>query len=123
MPKFDRPWYAFDLLEGTYDRGEVGKVTAKDGDTGLNGEILYSLQPKVDPSTTDLEYSDTFLPFNIDPKSGMIFVVGTIDRETKVKYSFYAVATDKGQPQMESMVDIDVNILDVRVKISYNFIV
>ncbi|XP_035703696.1 cadherin-89D isoform X2 [Folsomia candida] len=113
VPKFDRPWYAFDLLEGTYDRGEVGKVTAKDGDTGLNGEILYSLQPKVDPSTTDLEYSDTFLPFNIDPKSGMIFVVGTIDRETKVKYSFYAVATDKGQPQMESMVDIDVNILDV----------
>ena len=72
VPKFERPWYAFDLLEGNYERGEIGKISAKDGDTVHNGEVSYSLQLK--------EETDGPIPFNVDSKSGMIFVEGTIDR-------------------------------------------
>lgn len=104
-PKFDRPWYAFELLEGTYIRGEIGKVSAKDGDTGNNGDVIYSLQLK--------HANETDLPFQIDPATGMIFVEGDIDREAQTKYSFSAVASDGGNPPMDSVVDVDVNILDV----------
>lgn len=104
-PKFDRPWYAFELLEGTYIRGEIGKVNAKDGDSGINGDVMYSLQLK--------HANETDLPFQIDPTTGMIFVEGDIDRESRTKYSFSAVASDGGNPPMDSIVDVDVNILDV----------
>lgn len=107
-PKFDRPWYSFELLEGTYIRGEIGKVTAKDGDSGNNGEVTYALQLK--------HSNETDLPFQIDPSTGMIFVEGDIDRENRTRYSFSAVATDAGNPPMDSIVDVDVNILDVSGK-------
>jgi hypothetical protein len=119
VPKFEKPWYAFELLEGTYTKGEIGKVKAKDGDPGQNGEVAYSLQAKddEDPSTSNS------MPFRIDPTSGMIFVEGLIDRESRQKYSFLAVAKDKGKPPMESFVDVDVNILDVIFKnIKYIFL-
>jgi len=103
VPKFDRPWYAFELLEGTYTKGEIGKVTAKDGDPGANGEVTYSLRSK----------DSSEVPFNVDSKTGMIFVEGQVDRETRPKFSFLAVARDKGNPPMESVIDVDVNILDV----------
>lgn len=107
---------------------------ATDGDTGLNGEITYSLQAKVDEDDIDLETAAqgqgkakgqghrhgralsvpaNQLPFHIDARSGMIFVEGLIDRESRSRYSFLAVATDKGNPPTESVVDVDVNVMDV----------
>lgn len=106
-PRFQRPWYTFEILEGNYLRGEIGKVQAEDEDAGINGVIMYSLRKK---ELTDLNH-----PFRIDRKTGMIHVEGQVDREKKSRYLFKTVATDQGSPPMETEVDVEVNILDVSI--------
>ncbi|CAG7723425.1 unnamed protein product [Allacma fusca] len=107
IPKFEQPWYSFELLEGHYLRGEIGKVQAQDGDVGKNGEIVYKIQTK---EGEDIP-SDKF-PFNIDGKTGLIYVNGDIDREKLSRYNFQIAATDLGTPSLESVVDIDIAIID-----------
>ena len=106
QPVFAKTFYSFEVQEGHYVRSEIGKVTATDGDSGTNGAITYSLNYK-----EPLMGSDK-LPFSIDSKTGKIFVEGDIDREAMDKYILQASATDSGDPPMEGVVDVQIEIED-----------
>lgn len=67
-PTFTLPWFSFSLPEVATSGWHVGQVGAVDGDSG--GAVTYSL----------LSYwaQDTFA---IDPYTGIILLVGTLDYE------------------------------------------
>ena len=67
-PVFSAPAYTFSVVENTAADSVIGVVSAKDGDTGRNGEISYSI--KSDSGN-----------FKIDNPTGEIRTVFALDRE------------------------------------------
>ncbi len=101
QPLFQKTWYSFDVLEGTYVMAEIGRVSARDGDSGLNGEVTYSIRD-----------SGESVPFAIDGKTGVLYAEGELDREKRDKYRLTIVARDGGTPAMEGIVEIEVTVED-----------
>jgi protocadherin delta 1 len=79
----------------------VGRVTALDADTSLNGEINYAIMPT----------SSEPPPFRV-MSNGTIFTSIYLDRETTPKYTFSVMASDKGTPTRSSTAVVIVNVLD-----------
>lgn len=115
-PKFDKPSYEFyiqendgeaDNLEIINDKravrgpaGETG-VRAWDADLDENSKISYRLEP--DPSDqASVSY------FSIDHKTGSIFAVVSLDRETKISHKFIVAATDHGNPALSATAAVTV---------------
>ncbi|XP_071543668.1 cadherin-89D [Panulirus ornatus] len=106
-PRFERPVYNFEVIEGEYLVGEVGKVTAYDQDMGNNAKIHYQIIFDKN-STQDLAF-----PFRIIETSGTILATGSVDREEREVYEFSVMATDMGDPQLSSSVLVHIDIIDV----------
>ncbi|XP_059478119.1 cadherin-89D [Neocloeon triangulifer] len=101
-PTFKRPWYQYDLAEGTYMGWVMGWLHASDADFGNNAAVNYY----IDPEEGDL-------PFSISPEGGALTATGTIDRETGDSYEFRVWAEDGGKPKLKTSVQVTINILDV----------
>ncbi|XP_037884780.1 cadherin-89D [Glossina fuscipes] len=101
-PAFKKSWYSFDIEEGDYKESVLGQVLAVDLDYGENANVSYSLV-------------EDELPFKIKTLSGVIKIVGNLDREIKDKYNFQIRAIDNAEPfyQMSASVDVEVNVLDI----------
>ena len=78
----------------------VAAVSAEDPDTGLDGEIEFSLvgSPK---------------KFKIDPGSGVIRLRRRVDYEQLNVYNLTVMVSDKGTPALSSYANVIVNIIDV----------
>ncbi|XP_063598219.1 cadherin-89D-like [Penaeus indicus] len=106
-PRFERPVYNFEVVEGEYLVGEVGKVVAFDQDFGNNAKVHYQIIFYKNSS------EDQVFPFRIVETSGTILATGTVNREEREVYEFSVVATDMGTPQLSSSVLVHIDIIDV----------
>jgi len=104
-PVFDKNEYIFKVLEGEYSGVDVGTVLAEDEDFFENGEITYSIVDPVEPADGAI--------FTLETKSGAITVSGVLDRENIQTYHLLVAATDHGERQLTSQVNVTVLVLDV----------
>ncbi|XP_048454239.1 protocadherin-11 X-linked-like [Rhincodon typus] len=76
-------------------------VTAVDLDSGLNGQVEYSLQ------------EHTRNKFSINATSGELSIIGDIDGEKMERVIIDVIASDKGELSLSSSMSITVIIIDV----------
>ena len=77
-------------------------ASATDVDLGANGEVSYSLT------------SDTSsLPFSIDPSTGAVTTIATLDREQIDLYTITVTASDNGTLSRSSSFIVNVTVTDV----------
>ena len=99
-PIFSQASYVANVTENAPVGTSVSSVEASDDDAAENAVVEYSL---ANPSNF----------FNIDPSTGEVFTVGSIDREERELYQLDIIATDNGQPPMSSQVSLTIAVLDV----------
>ncbi|XP_072751447.1 cadherin-related tumor suppressor [Anoplolepis gracilipes] len=99
-PVMEAAIYNATVLEEEYPPLFVGKVTARDHDSGENGEVMYHL---VD------DFSETFV---IDSNSGQIETNAKLDREGIASYELIVEARDQGHPQLTGTTTVLVTLLD-----------
>ena len=100
-PQFTEESYEVSLSEGAKVGTEITKVHANDRDKNDNGRVRY-----------DLEGEDA-KTLGIDPKTGVVTLRKTLDREAQDALSVAVVARDFGSPiSLSSSVMLRVNVLD-----------
>jgi protocadherin Fat 4 len=101
MPTFQRLNYSFTVVEN-YPLGTViGRTVAHDPDSGVNGQVMYSLS------------GDDASLFSVNARIGTLRTAFSFDREKIDFYLFKVVASDKGSPTALSTVAwVYVSILD-----------
>ncbi|XP_031655890.1 cadherin-related family member 1 isoform X1 [Oncorhynchus kisutch] len=100
-PRFTSEYYMARIPENSPGGSNVVSVTANDPDSGLWGEVKYSIYGSG---------SDLFL---IHPSSGIIYTQAwaTLDAEVKSKYNFYVKAEDTEGKY--SLAEVFVTVLDM----------
>ena len=98
IPQFINTPYSVILLESESVPRTVLTVSAIDSDSGTNGQIQYSLVG------TEL--------FSIDPLTGVLSLVQSLDYEFQQSLNFTVVASDSGSPQSSSEEVVFVTILN-----------
>lgn len=101
-PVFERSAYYAEIREDAPIGTTVLSVFARDLDSGLNGEVEYSLSE---------EFGSELLRINAG--SGVIQTAQELDREKLASIRLNVIATDKGKPRMSSTANIEVAVLDV----------
>ena len=99
IPTFLQTEYYFSVREDAMAELIIGSVTASDSDIGINADILYSITESV--------------PFRVIPTSGVIMVIGGLDRETVSVYQFAVMANNTVGPADFDTANITINITDV----------
>ncbi|CAL9706524.1 unnamed protein product [Knipowitschia caucasica] len=99
-PKFSRLTYSFDIPEDMAPGSIVAAVLASDSDSGVNGEVTYSLEEDDEDGT-----------FILNPVTGVFNVTRPLDYETQQYYILTAKAQDGGR--QASTVRVYFNVLDV----------
>ncbi|XP_030594395.1 protocadherin-1-like [Archocentrus centrarchus] len=102
-PRFERSHYEAELPENSPPGHSVLQVRANDADTGINGEIDYSLH-QASESVQRL--------LRIDRTTGIVYVKGLVDREDENFLKFFVVARDHGPSSKSSKVLVNVNVKD-----------
>jgi len=97
QPTFSVPTKTISIVENTVSGRSIGETRAEDIDTTFR-TIKYSIEPA------------TNTMFRIAETSGVIFLEGSVDYETKKSHAFVVVATDNGG--LKGRQTIVVNILD-----------
>ncbi|XP_061324823.1 neural-cadherin-like [Pezoporus flaviventris] len=90
------------FFENTPVGTTVTTVRATDKDSGLNGNIIYSIQSDSDPMRQ----------FAVD-QYGHLVVANALDHEVIQKYSLIVQASDEGTPARTGSVTVLINLLDV----------
>ncbi|KAJ8347820.1 hypothetical protein SKAU_G00264090 [Synaphobranchus kaupii] len=101
-PKFQQDVYNVGVSEDAGIGQSVVQVLAKDRDSHVNGQIVYSIVS-----------GDRGNPFSINSASGVIRVNKELDRETISSYYLVAKAQDTGWPPMSSVVTVNIDVSDV----------
>ncbi|GCB61025.1 hypothetical protein scyTo_0004039 [Scyliorhinus torazame] len=99
-PRFTSPTYKGNVTEMAPLGSQVLQVTALDKDTGINAEIMYSIQS-----------GNSGNMFSIDPVSGKIAVVKKLDQAIKGSYDLTVKAQDQGYPQLSTLASVDIIVL------------
>ncbi|XP_019899394.2 protocadherin Fat 1a isoform X4 [Esox lucius] len=101
-PQFTSDPYAITVFENTEVGTFVARLLASDLDTGLNGDILYSLADSADGH------------FSVEERTGVISLGKPLDREAQAVYELKARATDRGAPRrLSSLCRVTVSVLDI----------
>ncbi|MFO0011572.1 MAG: cadherin domain-containing protein [Planctomycetota bacterium] len=95
---------AFSINENSPNGTVVGTIIASDPDSGISGEIRYSLGTTTPASV-----------FAIDPMTGVIIVnnASALDFESRSSIVVPVIATDRGSPALSATRSITVQIRDV----------
>jgi len=101
-PVFTMDPYTATVTENSSIGTFVVNVTANDADSGMLGEVRYSI---VNGNVGDA--------FTIDPNSGMITVNSNIDRETTSMFQLTVATTDRGIPSRLSQSTVIITIDDI----------
>ena len=78
-PLFDAPSYNVTVAEDVTVGSSFMTVTASDLDSGLDGELFYSV------------FSDRF---TVNPSTGELFITQPLDREQEMNYTLQVIASD-----------------------------
>ena len=102
-PKFGIESYHGRVVENSPVGTEVLSVHAIDEDTGVDGEVVYSIE-----KTADYQF------FTMDPSTGVIKSTETFDRDGmgKSHYLIVVEATDKGSSPLVSKTYAEIEIVD-----------
>ncbi|EDO46189.1 predicted protein, partial [Nematostella vectensis] len=101
QPTFTGP-SRFNISEDSPTGTRVGQLTATDRDIGPNGAVTYAIISGNQGNS-----------FQLDPRSGILSVRSTLDRETIPSYTLVVKASDAGSPQQSITASIHVSVLDV----------
>uniref|UniRef100_A0A1B6CQG5 Cadherin domain-containing protein n=1 Tax=Clastoptera arizonana TaxID=38151 RepID=A0A1B6CQG5_9HEMI len=101
-PHFPVNLYNTSLLEAAPVGTLVLTVAATDNDTGLNGEVHYSIHG----SSADDNFS-------INSKSGEIYLKKSLDRELKDLHIISIIAADFGVPNLTTSINVWITVLDL----------
>ncbi|XP_041850205.1 LOW QUALITY PROTEIN: protocadherin Fat 3a [Melanotaenia boesemani] len=101
-PIFSHDLYTAVVSENANIGEFVLQLVAEDGDSQLNGAILYSIVS-----------GDQDSQFFIEPLSGVMKVNKQLDRETVPSYSLAIRAQDTGVPPMSSTALVNIDISDI----------
>ncbi|XP_078318451.1 protocadherin Fat 4-like [Crassostrea virginica] len=78
----------------------IAKVKAEDSDAGLNGTVVYSLEPEQSL-------------FQIDSLNGSVFCTRPLDYEEQTAHIVTILATDLGSPSRTAAINLTVLVMDV----------
>ncbi|XP_028633741.1 protocadherin beta-15-like isoform X2 [Grammomys surdaster] len=101
-PEFAQAFYRVQILENSPLGSLVAKVSAKDLDTGTNGEVSYSL------FHSSQELSTTF---ELNTQSGEVRLIKTLDFETTSSYELDIEASDGGG--LSGKCSVSIQVVDV----------
>ncbi|CAI8034915.1 Protocadherin Fat 4, partial [Geodia barretti] len=101
-PVFQADGYTFTIQEHTNIDSAFSAVLATDADSGLNGDVRYSIRGG---------NSQGF--FSIVSTTGAISVAADIDREQVSSVELRVQARDRGSPRLSSRVTVTVKISDI----------
>ncbi|XP_027697609.1 protocadherin Fat 2 isoform X3 [Vombatus ursinus] len=104
-PVFEADPYKAFLTENMPVGTTVIQVSANDQDTGVNGEVTYSLALEQGNAAAEL--------FAINSENGWITTLRELDCEVQETYRFYVVASDHGRTvQLSSQALVEVTVTD-----------
>ncbi|KAM4036070.1 protocadherin gamma-C5-like isoform 25-T25 [Anomaloglossus baeobatrachus] len=104
-PTFDKGLFKITVKENSPPNTVLLQLNATDLDEGDNGEIEYSFEDHIGDSIKKI--------FALNPKSGVISIIGAIDHEESRSFELPVRARDRGVPEMEGNCIIQVEIDDV----------
>uniref|UniRef100_A0A182QTF4 Fat-like cadherin-related tumor suppressor homolog n=1 Tax=Anopheles farauti TaxID=69004 RepID=A0A182QTF4_9DIPT len=102
-PIFESNPYSFALAENIEKGSSIMKLTARDADSGSNGDIRYALSPDV---------GDIVNIFDVDAYTGWITTLVPLDKEKREDYKFQVLATDNGQPKHTTRSTVIIKLKD-----------
>ena len=100
IPSFSQSTYSVDVSESSAIGSSISMVSASDNDAGVQGDTFYSI-----------ESSDS-LPFAVNPHTGVISLVASLDCLQNLTYTLTVIARDEGSPSLQSQASVDVNVID-----------
>ncbi|CAF4489907.1 unnamed protein product, partial [Didymodactylos carnosus] len=103
-PIMDRKEIYVQLSELTPIDNLVTRIHAFDGDSGLNGQIRYSIS-LIDPPSANKT-------FKLDSESGELKLAKLLDYEIEKHYRLTICAADRGQGSMPAFSIVDVTVKD-----------
>ncbi|XP_065923515.1 cadherin-23 [Magallana gigas] len=108
-PKFSQLTYILELEEDTpFSSILNASICADDPDSGQGGLVNYSLQAAGQDSRF---YNNTF---EIDQRNGSIQLLQPLDYEKRTFYQYRIIATDGGDPKLNSTADLLIMVKDVQ---------
>lgn len=93
-PEFVTETYEATVMEGLPLATKILQVQALDSDSGVNGQVRYSLGDLIQSESDSETLPNTF---SIDSKSGWISTLKDLDHERSSSYVFTVVASDFGE--------------------------
>lgn len=90
IPVFDRDIYEVLISEDVQPGTVISRVKATDQDTGINGQIVYELDPTSQEGLRNL--------FRIDSTTGEVIIQDLLDYETQPVHTLIVLARDGGGP-------------------------
>ena len=101
LPEFDMSVYNFNVDEGVQPLHIVGTVSATDDDSGLFGEVKYSIR------------NASNIPFIINQEGQISLAANTtLDYEAITEYLLEVVATDMSPSRNATTVNVTISIVD-----------
>lgn len=106
-PVFESDPYEAVIVENLPSGTQVIQVKANDQDSGTNGHVIYSLDPKQNSQ----EISELFA---VNSETGWVTTLKELDREKMEKYTIAVLATDQGDKvQHVTGTRVEVTVADV----------
>ncbi|XP_037908128.1 fat-like cadherin-related tumor suppressor homolog isoform X10 [Hermetia illucens] len=102
-PIFESNPYNLVLAENVDKGTSIMKVTARDSDSGSNGDVRYFLADDI---------GDIVNIFDIDVHNGWITTLVPLDREKRSDYRFQVIGSDNGQPKHVSKTTVHIKLKD-----------
>ncbi|XP_072256776.1 protocadherin alpha-3-like isoform X4 [Pyxicephalus adspersus] len=104
-PQFDQPFIQCSIPENAVLGTLIMRLNATDLDQGKNGEITYTLSNLLSPRIKDI--------FKLDPHTGDITLIRSLDFETTKRYELSIDATDHAENPMVGHCKVLVTVVDV----------
>ncbi|ESO93694.1 hypothetical protein LOTGIDRAFT_71700, partial [Lottia gigantea] len=103
-PVFINKTYHVSVYENLPPDRTVVQLVAFDADEGINSNVAYRFSSRVSDAVRKA--------FDIDPSTGRVFAIGSIDYELTKQYQFMVEAYDAGSPSLSSGVLVTVDVKD-----------
>ena len=104
-PQFLNVSYEARVPEDTRPNTTIIKVTARDPDTGTNGEVEYRFTARTLRAFGNI--------FGINHRSGEIYIKRALDYEETVSYNLGVTAQDRGTDSLPTPTKVVVNVIDI----------